>query len=123
VAVSPITGRACNGVRTRRFWVPTGVRFRWPAAPSGNRGDSFPARTGANPLVSLPRQCHSHANVNEVGPERVARALRKMAEDLVTERRRVVVLERENRKLRAQLEELQRVVAAEREPASGATHE
>jgi hypothetical protein len=61
--------------------------------------------------------------VNEVGPERVARALRKMAEDLVTERRRVVVLERENRKLRAQLEELQRVVAAEREPASGATHE
>ncbi|MFZ0971654.1 MAG: hypothetical protein WAN22_05470 [Solirubrobacteraceae bacterium] len=61
--------------------------------------------------------------MNEVGPERVARALRKMAEDLVTERRRVVVLERENRKLRAQLEELQRLVPAEREPASGATHE
>ncbi len=60
--------------------------------------------------------------MNEVGPERVARALRKMAEDLVTERRRVVVLERENRKLRAQLEELQRLVAADREPASGATH-
>ena len=62
-------------------------------------------------------------NVNEVGPERVARALRKMAEDLVTERRRVVVLQRENRELRAQLEELQRAVAADREPASGATHE
>ena len=61
--------------------------------------------------------------MNEVGPERVARALRKMAEDLVTERRRIVVLERENRKLRAQLEELQRLVAADREPASGATHE
>jgi hypothetical protein len=61
--------------------------------------------------------------VNEVGPERVARALRKMAEDLVTERRRVVVLQRENRELRAQLEALQRLVAAEREPASGATHE
>lgn len=61
--------------------------------------------------------------MNEVGPERVARALRKMAEDLVTERRRVVVLQRENRELRAQLEELQRVVTAEREPASGATHE
>ncbi len=78
---------------------------------------------GAGPLAGLPRQCHSHANVNEVGPERVARALRKMAEDLVTERRRVVVLERENRELRAQLEELQRAVAADREPASGATHE
>jgi hypothetical protein len=61
--------------------------------------------------------------VKEVGPERVARALRKMAEDLVTERRRVVVLQRENRELRAQLEELQRLVAAEREPASGARRE
>jgi len=78
---------------------------------------------GAVPLARLPRRCHSHANVNEVGPERVGRALRKMAEDLVTERRRVVVLQRENRELRAQLEELQRVVAAEREPASGATAE
>ena len=61
--------------------------------------------------------------VNEVGPERVGRALRKMAEDLVAERRRVVLLERENRELRAQLEELQRSVAAEQEPASGATPE
>ncbi len=47
---------------------------------------------------------------DEVGPERVARALRKMAEDLVAERRRVVRLERENRELRSQLEELQRSV-------------
>jgi hypothetical protein len=61
--------------------------------------------------------------VKEVGPERVGRALRKMAEDLVTERRRVVLLQRENRELKAQLAELQRVIAAEREPASGATHE
>jgi hypothetical protein len=68
-------------------------------------------------------QCQAPHNVNEVGPERVGRALRKMAEDLVTERRRVVLLERENRELKAQLEELQRVIAAEaaeREPASGA---
>ena len=48
--------------------------------------------------------------VKEVGPERVARALRKMAEDLVSERRRVVALERENRELRGQLEELQRLI-------------
>ena len=41
----------------------------------------------------------------------------------MTERRRVVLLQRENRELRAQLEELQRAIAAEREPASGATHE
>jgi hypothetical protein len=61
--------------------------------------------------------------VKEVGPERVGRALRKMAEDLVTERRRVVLLQRENRELKAQLEELQRVIAADRETASRATHE
>jgi hypothetical protein len=78
---------------------------------------------GTGSLARLPRQCHSHASVKEVGPERVGRALRKMAEDLVTERRRVVLLQRENRELRARLEELQRAVAAGREPASGATHE
>jgi hypothetical protein len=46
-----------------------------------------------------------------------------MAEDLVAERRRVVLLQRENRELKAQIEELQRVLAADSEPASGATHE
>ena len=61
--------------------------------------------------------------VKEVGPHRVARALHKMAEDLVTERRRVVLLERENRELRSQLEELQRAMAAEREPGPVATHD
>jgi hypothetical protein len=61
--------------------------------------------------------------VKEVAPERVGRALRQMAEDLVTERRRVALLKRENRELRSQLEELQRLVAAEREPAPGATRD
>ena len=58
--------------------------------------------------------------VKEVGPDSVGRALRRMAEDLVSERRRVVLLQRENRELRMQLEELQRSLDAEREPASGA---
>ncbi|HUJ34460.1 MAG TPA: hypothetical protein VLW51_04570 [Solirubrobacteraceae bacterium] len=62
-------------------------------------------------------------SVKEVGPDRVGRALHKMAEDLVTARRRVVLLERENRELRSQLEELRRAIAAGREPAQGATHE
>ena len=61
--------------------------------------------------------------VNEVGPERIGRALRKMAEDLVAERRRVVLLERENRELRSQLEELQRSTAVKRQPAPRATHD
>jgi hypothetical protein len=46
-----------------------------------------------------------------------------MAEDLVAERRRVILLERENRELRSQLEELQRSISAERAPASGARRE
>ncbi len=50
--------------------------------------------------------------VKEVGPDSVGRALRRMAEDLVAERRRVVLLQRENRELRMQLEELQRAIEA-----------
>jgi hypothetical protein len=46
-----------------------------------------------------------------------------MAEDLVTERRRVVLLQRENRELRTQLEELRRSAEATREPTQGATAE
>jgi hypothetical protein len=44
-----------------------------------------------------------------------------MAEDLVAERRRVVLLQRENRELRMQLEELQRSIEAARAPTEGAT--
>ena len=43
--------------------------------------------------------------VDQLGPERLGSALRKMAEDLVAERRHVVLLKRENRELRMQLEE------------------
>jgi hypothetical protein len=49
--------------------------------------------------------------MKQVEPERVGRALRQMAEDLVTERRRVVMLQRENRQLKTELEELRRVAA------------
>lgn len=59
--------------------------------------------------------------VKEVEADRIGRALKRMAEDLVTERRRVVVLQRENRQLRTQLEELRRSVEVAREPTQGAT--
>lgn len=39
-----------------------------------------------------------------VSAEQIGSALRGLAADLVAERRRVIVLERENRELRAQLE-------------------
>jgi hypothetical protein len=41
---------------------------------------------------------------NVVGPERIGSVLRAMAEDLVSERRRVLLLRRENRRLRTALE-------------------
>jgi hypothetical protein len=50
--------------------------------------------------------------VKEVRPDQIGTALRRLAADLVAERRRVVQLERENRELRAQLEELRGPAAA-----------
>jgi hypothetical protein len=49
-------------------------------------------------------------DVPELTANRVGHALRKMAEDLVAERRRAALLTRENRELRTQLESLQRSV-------------
>ena len=55
--------------------------------------------------------------MRELTSERVGFALRQLAEDVVTERRRVRKLERENRELRAQLDLLRRSLA-ERSPRS-----
>jgi hypothetical protein len=52
------------------------------------------------------------APVDEATLQRVGSALRRMGEDLVAERRRVMILTRENEALRAQLEELRRALAA-----------
>ena len=46
------------------------------------------------------------AVVDERTSTRIGTALRRMAEDLVAERRRIAELERENRELRSQLETL-----------------
>ncbi|HWD73608.1 MAG TPA: hypothetical protein VG371_00620 [Solirubrobacteraceae bacterium] len=43
--------------------------------------------------------------------QRIGSALRRMAEDLVKERRRVIELRRENRRLRADLERLKKAQA------------
>jgi len=50
--------------------------------------------------------------VDEATLQRVGSALRRMGEDLVAERRRVMILTRENEALRAQLAELRRATAA-----------
>jgi hypothetical protein len=48
------------------------------------------------------------ARVNELSRQRVGSALRRMGEDLVAERRRVILLTRENQQLREELERLRR---------------
>jgi len=46
--------------------------------------------------------------VYEQGRDRIGSALRRMAEDLVRERRQVLELRRENRRLRDELEQLKK---------------
>jgi hypothetical protein len=53
--------------------------------------------------------------VKDVSSEQIGTALRRLAADLVAERRRVALLERENRELRAQLEALRGPAAGEPE--------
>jgi hypothetical protein len=52
-----------------------------------------------------------------VSREQVGTALRRLAQDLIAERRRAAALECENRELRAQLERLER--ALRERPGSG----
>ena len=56
--------------------------------------------------------------MDEATLHRVGSALRKMGEDLVAERRRVMLLTRENEELRAQLAELRRAPAVTEAPAA-----
>jgi cell shape-determining protein MreC len=58
--------------------------------------------------------------VKYVSSEQIASALRRLAADLVAERRRVAVLERENRELRAQLEALKADAGKAKEPSPAA---
>jgi hypothetical protein len=62
-------------------------------------------------LIARP-QLRASSTVKEVSSEQIGTALRRLAADLVAERRRVALLERENRELRGQLEELRRPAAS-----------
>ena len=68
----------------------------------------LPALTRAHHIALPDRGWDTPAAVRELAGERIGTALRRLAEDLVAERRRVVHLERENRELRAQIEALRR---------------
>ena len=70
---------------------------------------------GAGLIVERGGGCESPATVG-VSREQVGTALRRLAQDLMAERRRAAALERENQELRAELERLQRAIG-EREGA------
>jgi len=71
-------------------------------------------------LNALPRRCEAHRTAKDVSSEQIGTALRRLAADLVAERRRVAVLERENRELRAQLEALKHEAGEAKEPSPAA---
>ena len=66
---------------------------------------------GMGPIARVRACCHPRA-VDEVTGQRVGSALRRMGEDLVAERRQVMLLTRENRRLRDEVERLRVVLAA-----------
>ena len=63
--------------------------------------------TRAGLLAGARRLCDGQRTMGD-REARIGSALRRMAEDLVEAQRRVAVLERENRRLRARLETLER---------------
>lgn len=65
---------------------------------------------GAGLIAAVPRPCHARLTVDEMSGDQLGTALRRLAEELVTERRRVVALERENRELRAQIEAVEKAL-------------
>jgi len=58
--------------------------------------------------------------VKNVSSEQIAGALRRLAADLVAERRRVALLERENRELRAELDALKAEAGKTKQPSQAA---
>jgi cell division septum initiation protein DivIVA len=57
--------------------------------------------------------------MRQVSGEQLGSALRRLAADLVAERRRTTLLARENRELRQQIEELQRALSEEKARYAG----
>jgi chaperonin cofactor prefoldin len=51
-------------------------------------------------------------DMRQITSEQLGSALRRLAADVVAERRRVTVLERENRELRERIQELERALSA-----------
>jgi len=65
---------------------------------------------GAGFIVAIGRPCHARPTVDEVSGEQLGTALRRLVQELVSERRRVALLERENRELRAQIEAVEKAL-------------
>jgi hypothetical protein len=70
------------------------------------------------PIARARAWCHPRA-VDEVTRQRVGSALRRMGEDLVAERRQVMLLTRENQRLRDEVEQLRVALAARQDGRVG----
>jgi cell division septum initiation protein DivIVA len=57
--------------------------------------------------------------MRQITSEQLGNALRRLAADLVAERRRVALLQRENRELRERVQELERTLAGKKRRHAG----
>jgi cell division septum initiation protein DivIVA len=58
--------------------------------------------------------------MRQITSEQLGSALRRLAADLVAERRRIALLQRENRELRERIQELERALAEKKRRYAGA---
>ena len=85
-----------------------------PGTPGPQRC-AHPRGRGARFIVARGAGCDAPLTVG-VSREQVGTALHRLAQDLIAERRRTAALERENQRLRAELERLERALR-EHDPA------
>jgi hypothetical protein len=69
---------------------------------------------GASALDPTPGGHQAAPGMKQITSEQLGTALRRLAADVVAERRRVAVLQRENRELRERIQELERALSAKK---------
>jgi hypothetical protein len=72
----------------------------------------LPGAMRVSALDLAPRGHEAARGMRQITGEQLGSALRRLAADLVAERRRVAVLQRENRELRERIQELERALSA-----------
>jgi hypothetical protein len=79
----------------------------------------LPVAMGVSALDPASRAKECARGMRQITSEQLGSALRRLAADVVAERRRVAVLQRENRELRERIQELERALSARKRRYAG----